>query len=290
MMNRCFRIPTFLFFSIFAAVVFLNMGACPQNSTTPPGNENANGNANDNGGGNDNSNDNGGGNDNSNDNNAGNDNQSDGGGDELFAGISGNETLVEGVDYESGDGSVENRNERFTSTFTLTRVDAENCGQVFVGDVLADKTCGNLQGQAHLTYSESGSNVSPDLECPAEIYSGQVEWDVDLEGTYTILPSISPSGEVVYDSMTIDVSTATVSSPEYMVTFTYPGCPEFANSSASSYFWAGPGRGTFTLESIVILNGQYDGHFDNPSGNDLGDADFYDIHVETTSPNPNPRR
>ncbi len=273
MMNRHCWIRRFLFSSLVLSAMCLNMGGCPGNSTSPPGDDSLN----DNGSTDDPSN---------NDNGSSDDDQTNedqnGEGSDLFVGISGNETLVEGEDTELGDGSTETRDERFTSTFTLTRLDAEFCGQVFVGDILADKTCGNLQGQAHLTYSESGSSFSPDSDCPTDEYSGQVEWNVDLEGTYTVLPTIDANGEVVFDSITIDISTATVSSPEYSVSFTNPGCPEFDSVSPSNYFWAGPGQGTFTLEPIVIINGLYDGRYENPFGNDLGDADYYEINAGTT--------
>lgn len=275
-MNRRFGVRTTVFL-IAPLGIFLNMGACPQNSTTT-NTPNDNGTSNDNGSTDDSPNDN----DNSSDDGQSDGDQNDGAG-ELFASITGTEILVEGSDSQPGDGTSRTRDERFTSTFTLTRLDAEFCGQVFVGDVLADKTCGNLQGSAHLTYSESGTNLTPELDCPTENYAGEVEWDVDLTGTYTILPSIGLDGQVVYDTITIDVAADSVSSPEYQVRFTYPGCAEFDSQSPSNYFWAGPGEGTFTLEAIVIVNGVYDGQYDNPFEDDLGELDYYEIHVQTSA-------
>jgi hypothetical protein len=75
---------------------------------------------------------------------------------ELFSELSGTELLVEGTSFDESDGGFRRREERFSSTFSLVRLDAEHCSDVFVGDLLLPVTCGNLGGQAHLTYSESG--------------------------------------------------------------------------------------------------------------------------------------
>jgi len=189
-----------------------------------------------------------------------------------FSEISGTERLVEATNFEPGDGSSRRRDEQFTSTFSLMVLDAEE-SQIFVGDVLTTRISGNLRGQAHLTYSESGTDVSAGgFDCSTLTYSGGVEWDVTVEGSYSFIP--------ILDEISVLIPDRDHSSPEYTVTFTAPGCPELDSMSPSSSYWGGPGIGTWGGVSITLRNGSFDSGLDNVLGNDLGEEDFYEIHVE----------
>jgi len=196
----------------------------------------------------------------------------------MFTAITGAELFMEGASFDEAGGGFRRRDEQFASTFSLSPIDAET-GQAFVvpldgGEpVLVETISGRLEGQAHLAYSESGTDFTPEFDCPTSSYDGAVEWDVSVEGTYNFIPALRELG--------LQARAAEVSSPQYMVTFTSPGCPEFDSVSLSSYVWPGPGQGTWGFVTIQLRNGQFDSRLDNPLGNDLGETDFYQIHVET---------
>jgi len=199
---------------------------------------------------------------------------------EVFTQITGTEVLREGASSDHPDGGSHRSNEQFTASYSLTRVNIRSCGEVFVGNLIVETFCGDLEGEAHLTYSSTSTDFTPDSTCPTSLSMGEVQWDVDLSGTYTISPLVQPSGEVVFDAVGIDVNAANVSSPEYDLTFTNPGCPEFDSVSPSSYFWAGVGKGAWGFVTVIIVEGSYTERLDNVLGNDLGDEDFYEIEVQ----------
>lgn len=223
--------------------------------------------------GNDNStagNDNSGGAGNDNSAAGGNDNGGSGGG-LPFRVITGNEEMVEGSRFDEPNGSTSQRDERFTSTFSLTPVTAVE-SQAFVDNELVEVISGDLEGTGHLTYQESGTEFDPELECPNSSYSGSVEWDINVTGSYLYIPSLG--------SIQLTTRAESASSPEYTVAFTNPGCPEFDSTSPSQYVWQGPGQGVWGFVDIVLQNGQYDNSLENPLFDDLGEEDFYRIHAE----------
>ena len=188
--------------------------------------------------------------------------------------IFGNEVMVEGDFSQSDNGDSRRRDERFTASFTLTPTSVEEA-QAFLGDELISYYFGDLSGQAHLTYEESGADIVAELDCPTTTYSGSVEWDVDVVGSYEYTPPLG--------TIRIQASATNVSSPDYIVTFTTPGCPEFDNMSPSRYTWQGPGQGVWGFVTIVLENGHYENFFENPLGGDLGEQDYYEIEVNSAS-------
>lgn len=199
------------------------------------------------------------------------DNPVNGGTGEVPAVITGTELLIEGELFNEADGGFRQRSERFTATWSLEPVD-DVTSQAFIGDTLVDVISGNVNGQAQLTYTESGANFTPGLDCPSDGYAGQVEWSTPIAGTYQYIP--------VLDQLTITAMADNVSSPEYPVAYMTAGCPEFDSTSFSSYFWGGPGIGAWGGVAIVVEGGAFDQRLDNVSGADTGAADYYDIHVD----------
>lgn len=210
--------------------------------------------------------------------NASNDNQDDGSADDPdgagdglpFGEISGEEVMVEAERSDDGNGGSRTRDERFTASFSLSPTSADQ-QEIFINDELTILIFGDLSGQGHLTYEESNVDVDPELDCTPSTSSGFVTWDVEVRGDYEYIPAL---GTIRIDAFAVDVS-----SPSFEVTFTTPGCPEFDSVSLSNYVWQGPGQGVWGFVTIVIENGHFESHLDNPFAADLGDIDFYDITV-----------
>lgn len=206
---------------------------------------------------------------NPNDNNVnGNGNQNGNTDDGPFEPIEATEVMVEAVRSNMPNGDSRVRDERFTAEYTLTPTSAEE-RQVFLNNELTIAISGNLTGQAHCTYEESGTDVIADLECPTTTYEGAVEWDVMIEGSYDYIPAL--------DEVQITAHAVDVSSPQYTVTFTTPGCPELDSMNPAAYSWQGPGQGVWGFVTIVLKNGQFHKKLDNPLADDLGAIDYYEI-------------
>ena len=60
------------------------------------------------------------------------------------------------------------------------------------------------------------------LMCTTTNYSGSVEWGTEVQGTYDHVPALGTTQ--------LTLHAVTVTSPEYIVTFTTPGCPDQDNS------------------------------------------------------------
>lgn len=190
-----------------------------------------------------------------------------------FNQLTGTELLVEGTDFTADDGSTRQRKEQFTSNFTLTVISGET-SQAFVGDAVVDVISGDLQGQAQLTYTESGSDFDAGLiDCATISYEGEVEWQADISGSYQYIPSL--------DQLQVTIPGADLSSPQYTVTFTAASCPELDSLSFSSYYWGGPGVGTWGGVPIVLEGGRQTSRLENPFADDLGEEDFYEIQIQT---------
>lgn len=199
----------------------------------------------------------------------------DNGGGAPFAAIQGTELMIEGTRDEQPNGDTRRRDERFTATWSLRPTGAETV-EVFIDDVLTTSIIGELEGEGRLTYEESGTDVTPELDCPTQNYEGSVQWDVVITGRYEHYPLLS--------STRIFAQTSTVSSPEYQVVFTNPGCPEFDSQSPSNYFWQGPGQGTWGGVAIQLINGHFEGRLENPFFDDRGAEDFYEIEANFGAP------
>jgi hypothetical protein len=231
----------------------------PDNSNDNASNSNVN--ANDNASANDNTS--------SNDNGSANDNGGGPGG-MPFGTITGTEELKEGTRSDAGNGETSMTDERFTASWTLTPTSADE-QQIFINDELTTEIFGDIEGQAQLFHEESGTDVNPELECPTTTNEGSVEWDIDVTGSYSYIPALG--------TIRLTTHATNVSSPEYQITFTTPGCPEFDSQSPAQYIWQGPGQGTWGFVDIVLENGHYENHLDNPLADDLGAEDFYDIEA-----------
>lgn len=183
--------------------------------------------------------------------------------------ITGTETLNEGETAQSGgDSSV--RNELFTATYTLTPLNVDSA-EAFIDGVLTTYYFGELSGTAQLSYEETGSDTSAELECPTTNYRGSVEWQANISGTYEYTPALG--------TIRIDAQADNPSSPHYIVTYTTPGCPEFESQNPSMYYWQGPGQGTWGFVTIVLQGGHFGATIDNPQGDDFGAEDYYEIDV-----------
>ncbi|MCB9852281.1 MAG: hypothetical protein H6819_04230 [Phycisphaerales bacterium] len=209
------------------------------------------------------------GNSNQNDNGAGNTLP---GGTLPFGSISGTELLVEGSRVNEPSGDTRRRDERFTASYTLTPTSADS-RQITINNEFSTAIFGDISGMAHLTYEESGTDFSPGLSCPTTSYSGDVEWDVEIVGTYDYIPALG----------TIQLTThaTNVSSTEYTVSYMTPGCPEQDSNNPSQYVWSGPGQGTWGFVDIVLENGHFEDRIENPQEDDRGAEDFYEIELNT---------
>lgn len=185
--------------------------------------------------------------------------------------ITGNEVMLEAARSEDGNGGSYEQDERFTATFTLSPVNADE-SEIFINDELTTMIFGDLSGAGSLTYEESSTDIDPELECTTSTSSGSVQWDVDVEGTYEYIPAL---GTIRIEAMAVSVS-----SPSFDMTFTTPGCPELDSVSPINYTWQGPGQGVWGFVTIVLENGHFEYHLDNPLFNDLGELDSYDISVD----------
>ncbi|MBI4716793.1 MAG: hypothetical protein HY763_03235 [Planctomycetes bacterium] len=176
---------------------------------------------------------------------------------------------------QEDDGGTRERDEQFTADWALMPVGAETI-EIFANDELTIAIIGDLEGQGQLRYMESGTDFSPTLDCPTTSYAGEVMWNANITGTYDYTP--------VLDTIRIMASATVVSSPEYQLAFTTPGCPEFDSTSPVNYQWTGPGQGVWGFVTIVLRGGVYDEHLDNPLADDRGEEDYFDIHVELGGP------
>lgn len=189
-----------------------------------------------------------------------------------FGAINGNEVMVEASRFEDGAGGSRVRDERFTAVFSLTPTSIES-QEAFINDELTVYYFGDLTGQGQLTYEESGTDFDPTLDCPTQNYTGSVQWNAQVTGTYEYTP--------ILGTIRIDARATDVSSPSYSVTFTSPGCPEFDSASSSNYVWQGPGQGVWGFVTIVLQNGRFEDRVENPLGDELGAIDYYEIEVDT---------
>lgn len=192
-----------------------------------------------------------------------------------FGAITGNELLIEGSRVDSPNGDSRRADERFTATFTLNPTSAEE-QEVFINDVLTVAIFGDIAGEGHLTYETSGTDVTVELECPTTSYTGSVEWSVDVVGSYNYVPALG--------TITLTTHATNVSSPEFPLSFTTPGCPEFDSESPIQYIWQGPGQGTWGFVDIVLEGGHFESRLENPLADDLGEEDFYQIEVNAAAP------
>lgn len=199
----------------------------------------------------------------------------DGGSGLPFGTITGTELFVEGTRSALDNGETDQRDERFTATWTLTPTTAEE-SEVFINDVLTVAIRGDISGEGHLTYEESENSFTPELVCPMDMSAGSVEWDAEVVGSYQYVPLLG--------TITLTTHATNVSSPEYSVTYTNPGCPENDSVSPSQYVWQGPGQGAWGFVDIVLENGHYENRLENPNqDDDRGDEDFYEIEANVGS-------
>ncbi len=221
----------------------------------PPASNNNNGNQNNNNG-------------NQNNNNQANGNTS---ADDLpFTELTGTERMVELAREGIGTDNSRMRDEEFTATYTLmpTTFDTRD---IFINDEPSIAIFGEISGMAHCTYEESGTDIDTSLMCTTTSYSGGVEWDTMVTGTYDHFPALGTT--------TLTLHAVNVTSPEYIVTFTTPGCPELDSMDPSVYDWQGPGQGVWGFVDIVLENGHFEDRVENPLAEDRGAADFFEIEI-----------
>ncbi|MBX3396884.1 MAG: hypothetical protein KF841_16135 [Phycisphaerae bacterium] len=188
-----------------------------------------------------------------------------------FAQLTGNELMVEGARISEMNGDSRTRDEKFTAAYTLTPTSADTREVIINFNEVTTAIFGDITGQAHLTYEESGTDVSLELQCTTTNYSGTIEWDTMVQGTYDYIPALGTTSLTLH---AVDVS-----SPEYIVTFSTPGCPELDSMDPAMYAWQGPGQGVWGFVTIVLNNGQFTKKLDNPLADDLGASDFYEIQI-----------
>ncbi len=236
-------------------VLLLGLGVCPPVCvpTTQPMNGNSNGS-----------------NANSNGNTQENSNSVAGAG---FSAINGTELLVEGARDNQPNGESRRRDERFTAAYSLRPTSAESRQIVINFDQFTTAISGDIAGTARLTYEESGTDVTPELTCPTTTYSGMVEWEVEVTGSYDYVPALG--------TIMLTTRATNVSSPQYTVSFTTPGCPDQDSTNPAQYNWQGPGQGVWGFVDIVLVNGLFTDRLENPLGEDLGATDFYEIQLST---------
>lgn len=203
------------------------------------------------------------------------DGSGDGDGGLPFGTITGTELFMEGTRSAQGNGETDQRDERFTATWTLMPTTAVE-SEVFIGDVRTVSIRGDISGEGHLTYEESRNSFTPELVCPTDMYAGSVEWDAEVVGSYQYVPLLG--------TITLTTHATNVSSTEYSVVYTNPGCPENDSVSPSQYIWQGPGQGAWGFVDIVLENGHYENRLENPNqDDDRGAEDFYEIEANVGS-------
>lgn len=209
---------------------------------------------------------------NGNSNNNANNNQSNGNSNDMpFQPLSATEKMIEGEREDDQAGTSRTRDEQFTASYTLTPTSADTREVIINFNETTTAIFGDISGMAHCTYEESGVDVDSSLMCTTTDYSGMIEWDVMIEGTYDYIPAL---GTIELTTHAVDVS-----SPAYTVTFTTPGCPELDRTDPRNYIWQGPGQGAWGFVTIVIENGQFMKRLENPLSGDLGALDFYEIEI-----------
>ncbi|MBK8268041.1 MAG: hypothetical protein IPK83_06920 [Planctomycetes bacterium] len=208
------------------------------------------------------------GNQNANNNNQSNSNTS---ADDLpFTELTGTERMVELIREGIGTDNSRMRDEEFTATYTLTPTTFDT-RDIFINNQPSTAIFGDITGMAHCTYEESGTDIDTTLMCATTSYDGSVEWDTQITGSYDYFPALG--------TVTLTLHATDVSSPEYIVTFSTPGCPELDSMDPRNYAWQGPGQGVWGFVDIVLENGHFEDRVENPLDDERGAADFFEIEI-----------